>query len=417
MVITLNPSNGLVVIFFNSPLPQLLFMAFPRVTMRRWGILISRLPASGRSYLYPVHRSGYERRFGTSQCYQGQLSILVRSNPCLSLENLKQAALIEIEHYAEQFKHHRNLGSSHGYTNVLFDQMTPPEKSDAVFIAVSQEFTTWLEDDNFMSRVLHSLFKSSHSWGSPPPKVVDVVTSVVDGVSLVSAGITILHGRAHDILPNIGSDTHMRDLGHTAKFYEKPAFLSFRMKSATETPRQHSSALTVTVPLANTIFQNGKASTLLASRWLENKDGFYIMEEPGPWLVSEQIIIPETTRNEKGSMTSFAPLEAVTPPRKIVSGLGNIIRQVNIDEMVTPASRELEGKVTMLLAGSLNPEPIMIWAAIAPFRMDFDASEDFRRSIPKHLANIQPILARGRFAQVCKCFEVNFMTYKIFHGG
>ncbi|GKT83343.1 V-type ATPse C subunit family protein [Colletotrichum tofieldiae] len=94
-----------------------------------------------------------------------------------------------------------------------------------------------------------------------------------------------------------------------------------------------------TLPLANTIFQNGLQSTLLASRWRRS----------GPRTALELAHV-----TEKQSQDVAFPVDPDHCPRKILTGLGNIIRQVEVDGKETPASAELEKAVNELYARRTN---------------------------------------------------------------
>ncbi|KAE9962795.1 hypothetical protein BLS_010008 [Venturia inaequalis] len=120
----------------------------------------------------------------------------------------------------------------------------------------------------------------------------------------------------------------------------------------------------VQVPLASTVFQAGQSSILSLSSWAwRNADGRYILEQKStesPSHVSFKFPFAHT---------SFinTPLIPLTPPRKIVAGMGNVIRQVERDTEYITASQELEPAVSSYFtAKDLPPSAVNAWALIIP---------------------------------------------------
>ncbi|KAJ3948037.1 uncharacterized protein N0V96_002279 [Colletotrichum fioriniae] len=124
-----------------------------------------------------------------------------------------------------------------------------------------------------------------------------------------------------------------------------------------------------TLPLANTIFQNGLQSTLIASRWKLNLGGGLDLIEREERRAQEVNIY---TRESERTNSIQAPLVPITAPRKIVSGLGNIIRQVDVNGKETPASSELETAVQALFdrrtaeGHEFPPGPVGVWGVVCP---------------------------------------------------
>ncbi|RDW67804.1 hypothetical protein BP6252_09200 [Coleophoma cylindrospora] len=144
--------------------------------------------------------------------------------------------------------------------------------------------------------------------------------------------------------------------------------------------------LTVTMPLANTLFTNGRYSTLLTSKWkvdgtsvqllksMEKKNQVVVVESPSP------LSRPIATESSRA-----IPL---TLPRQIMSGLGNIVRQLDFGtEGAGPASKELEANVHSYLAASskfLDPlvdEKLGVWALVVPKHW----AKEFLKSSPTEL--------------------------------
>jgi hypothetical protein len=127
--------------------------------------------------------------------------------------------------------------------------------------------------------------------------------------------------------------------------------------------------IAVTVPLANTVFQNGRQSTLLAGLWARSEKGSFklsSLEER-----HTQLVVPSLSNSALTSNVSI-PLISITAPRKVLAGLGNIIRQVEADGFPSPASKELERDIPRLLKAREKASaaeitgPLGVWALVVP---------------------------------------------------
>lgn len=97
----------------------------------------------------------------------------------------------------------------------------------------------------------------------------------------------------------------------------------------------------VSVPLANTIFINGRNTTLIETSWDRSESGSLV-----PGLSSPISILNIPLQRPTGtSVRESIPLMRVTPPRIARSAMGNILREVEIDKEPVPASKELEAAV------------------------------------------------------------------------
>ncbi|KAI9813438.1 MAG: hypothetical protein M1827_004113 [Pycnora praestabilis] len=129
---------------------------------------------------------------------------------------------------------------------------------------------------------------------------------------------------------------------------------------------------TVELPLANTTFQNGRTSTLLASRWERSNDSKGIVQTMCQEIKHQLIKIPwmDKSASIQGEFHISVPLVELTVPRKIVAAMGNIVRQLDAgtggDETI-PASRELEVSVSEFREREKSAPPqIMAWALVTP---------------------------------------------------
>lgn len=141
------------------------------------------------------------------------------------------------------------------------------------------------------------------------------------------------------------------------------------------------------LPVTNTLFQNGKTSTLFAQRWTLQPS-----EDAEPtWSLSKSISLPQQIINmadlfpieEKSPDHSlYSQLIQITSSRTITAAVGNIIRRLdtgrsNADhadgqsnlakQKEVPASTELEIAINKgIQEGRIPPQPAGIWALIKP---------------------------------------------------
>ncbi|KAI1493764.1 hypothetical protein F5X96DRAFT_620545 [Biscogniauxia mediterranea] len=229
-------------------------------------------------------------------------------------------------------------------------------------ILASRDFTTWLSDESFMSSVLETLFKST-SDGQTNPQRLDILTGVVDGISSNAlhgeprTGLSILYGLTEDILPNLWDSESLQQTTGESR--------TASIKFATNPLEGDIRPLELTLPLANTVFQNGRQSTLSVSRWESSPQGPITLKAINH--KSTQSII--AYGRPASHTSSHIPLLPITPPRKVIASLGNIVRQVEIDGSATPASRELELLIPKILnirserhaAGSSSAVGVWCW--------------------------------------------------------
>ena len=173
----------------------------------------------------------------------------------------------------------------------------------------------------------------------------------------------------------------------------KQGTLSFLLRPSQESAGaqiKHRSVATrvVQLPVANTIFHNGRASTLLAQRWV-------ITEIPEPInhpeiRLTEEASLPQQVLRMTGIVNDIshqsgyslqAPVEPITAPRIVDAAMGNIIRSIQMSdrpEDSVPASTELEKAVASVYQTSkLSREIFGVWALVTP-REYRDAQTHFR---------------------------------------
>ncbi|KAF7894061.1 hypothetical protein EAF00_007575 [Botryotinia globosa] len=247
--------------------------------------------------------------------------------------------------------------------------LTPPE--EAAVILVTPAFANWLEDENFIKRVLE-YFTYHHVDGKP--NYVVVVGAVIDGLAPSPddipiaeragplEGFSFLHGLRSRVLrpDNVWNPESFK---HNAT---NPDKLSHLIISGNKSQKPWELALTTTIslPLANTLFVNGKHSTLEIAKWTRRNEGEYkcIQREQKQYqhikaFHYENTMIPPI----------FVPAVPLTLPRPIANGLGNIVRQLSFGSGDTdnrPASSELETEVTRFMEYNNLRTNIGVWALI-----------------------------------------------------
>jgi hypothetical protein len=124
--------------------------------------------------------------------------------------------------------------------------------------------------------------------------------------------------------------------------------------------------LNVRIPLASTIFQAGHSSMLSMSSWKLDKKANSV----GSVMEQKEFTSPSHLSFEypfAGKVKIKIPLLPLTPPRKILAGMGNVIRQIEGVEKVMTASQELEPAVSAYFAKrGLPPSAVSVWALVTP---------------------------------------------------
>jgi hypothetical protein len=243
----------------------------------------------------------------------------------------------------------------------------------SVVIMATPDLAKWLSNDTFISKFLSGLEPGPESSFGEASEV-SVLAGVVDAIPSHDrqrvehlSGLSVLYGSESELgLPELWQNTQPRENP------DMPAAVSFVCNSL-HAQAGEGNGLEVTLPLANTIFSNGRRSTLFASRWSID----YSAPSNGPLLRCEDR--RQTSHQRIATLPSptarpnfHVPLFSVTPPRRISSCLGNIIRQVEIDGVAQPASSELEQLIPSIYEQKLArhpealPEPIKVWALTVP---------------------------------------------------
>ncbi|KAI1211055.1 uncharacterized protein F4807DRAFT_48494 [Annulohypoxylon truncatum] len=232
-------------------------------------------------------------------------------------------------------------------------------------IFASPSFATWLRDDSFIEGLLGTLFDLGNHENSKCESL-DALCAVTDGLtpktlfSEPQTGFSILYGPTKNLLPGLWDlDSYQsvsdQDIESSVSFLSSPLPKDTR-------------PLEITLPLANTVFHTGSRTTLFASHWQRDRLGNLAHSQTSTKLT--QRICPDI--NLADHTRPLLPFLPLIPPRRIVAGLGNIVRQVEVDGSPTPASKELESLVPRIFDirskrdVSYSPGPIGVWCWILP---------------------------------------------------
>jgi hypothetical protein len=235
---------------------------------------------------------------------------------------------------------------------------------DAAVILVSRDLAPWLADKKFLADLITA---TGLATACPERRTLSVLSAVVDEVPYYSSkkndfgssqGISVLLGKGDFLIPTLWFSE--KSQGITPR-----ASLEFRTWKAAW-------ATKLTLPLANTLFTTGQPHTLFATRWAATG-------EPGPVLrdsvkrTQATIGLPPSVELHDPKSTLRVNLTPVTPPRKILASLGNILSKIEIDGHPAPPSQELESNIPKLLErrrSSLPPDhppaPVGVWALTIP---------------------------------------------------
>ena len=244
----------------------------------------------------------------------------------------------------------------------------------------------------FCSQLISSVFNSTK------PQHVDVLTAVVDGIPNIvanssarggrpssdgtSEGISIMLTNSEAVTPDLWSAQQWPEERQSPTM-RQDCTLSFHFASAAASVNgiflpydtTHPISRRLQLPVANTIFQNGYTSTLIAQRWSStdaSTGGPDMLQIKRSRLPSQTLFMNDfiTSSGMTNSCMLNMPLTALTPPRKVGASIGNIIRtfeivdDLNKDKPV-PASTELEQSVSRWMEMQTHTkERADIWALV-----------------------------------------------------
>ncbi len=188
-------------------------------------------------------------------------------------------------------------------------------------------------------------------------------------------GVTFLISNSRKVVPDLFATTPGKGDLDTTSLNQRGA-ISFRLAGSVQDgrPRLVPPKLVsyeIEMPLANTVFHNGRSSTMTASRWawLEGSTPRRLEVIQSRDLQHQRVLMPIDARTALRKSHSLGfPLKTLTVPWIIASAMGNIVREVYTDATASntmPASGGLEAAVNQYFHMSgRSPEPVTVWALI-----------------------------------------------------
>jgi hypothetical protein len=219
-----------------------------------------------------------------------------------------------------------------------------------------------------MRKILETLFSTKVAANERPILDVTALVAVVDGLpseeyedtGQVTEGFAFLLCNHEIALPGLWEQNDMNATEYQSN-HPRPS-ITFKMRTNSSVD----GSLDIDVPLANTLFRNGRAFTLLASKWNRSSgsDVFERIQQAEKKSVTVCPASPDTIL----PLHLEIPLVPLTPLRRVVSGLGNILRQVaNREGEIVSASQELEASIDSYFeVRSLDKQTATVWALLIP---------------------------------------------------
>lgn len=269
---------------------------------------------------------------------------------------------------------------------------------DTLVMLTTPGYAHWLEDASFTNKFVHALLakrRPDDVLNAPfnvLMAVVDKIPSDPVGHSSQDGGLTgfsFATVNAESVLPGLFEMYPIESADTRANL----TFICEPEETMSE------KRIIVSLPLANTIFQNGRTSTLIASRWRKHRTGFYKQFERKDKTVQRIVWQQSVHKNTNYLRVPATPL---TPIRQVFASMGNIVKKLaaspvkgevalantviagegvqastelegvpaSTELQGVPASTELEGVVTAYAkALEMPPAALAVWALIIPERL------------------------------------------------
>lgn len=310
----------------------------------------------------------------------------------------------------------------HQWQNIEPQYTANTNGHDAAVVLASPGFAKLLADKAFLEDLAVLLSRSENGGGSAVTQfhLVAAVADRIHQIALsnrVDEGISILRSHRDILLPKLWDSVAPKE----RQDVDLVSALTFALPES-ETLAQSS----VTMPLARTLFQNGRPSTLIASS--------FDLSGPSPKLVQTAESHTHTVNLPSRSFDYWAPLLPLTPAREVTQSFGNIVRGIQVDGESLPASTELEDAIINKLAdvdlGLQQGEPVSVFAVVTPPvsesvsskkapepALDFEKGTSIRDDavvdqIHDTAEYVQQVLeSGGKLFKVCKYYSLGFLNH------
>lgn len=257
------------------------------------------------------------------------------------------------------------------------------------------------DDSTFIPSLFHRVFENAEIADGVRVDGIDVLVAVIDKVPYPNRGqprkgkisgfskeagfegISVFTLESKTAAPDLWSDRDQTQAQETMTIQQR-CTLSFLVRTspknnserATQWPGRPWTSHMFQLPVANTLFHNGKISTLFAERWVFG--ACKTMGETNPVIRAirtKKVLLPQQLLHLPYSSPRFrleTSLIPITSTKLVATATGNIIRQLhhgpNIDpKEAVPASRELEEVISQKIESDITlPQKLDIWALVTP---------------------------------------------------
>lgn len=237
-------------------------------------------------------------------------------------------------------------------------------------------------DEPMLRAAINHIFGACKARVPDTPFLVRCVVGIVDKLQNDVTGANHIdegrEGLAYMMMHSIWQRAEIRGTDTSADI---PALLTintprkhYQQWSLGGLQRKYNMVYRMSIPMANTLFINGRNSTLLESHWIKQASDEATFTRDRLVEVQEAHISSAVTPNE----TQFAiPSQPLTTWRTIKSCMGNVLREIDVDGEAVPASRELEEAVTTARSASQRSgqPPMQVFAIIRPATSAAESSE------------------------------------------
>lgn len=264
-------------------------------------------------------------------------------------------------------------------------------RSSLLVLLLTPSLSRLLDTDDFSRKAVHKIFENVSSSDPDVASSFDVVTAVVDRLPArrpqssrerVDAEGGKLH-LSRVLWPPVGDHGYegvaclvasrnaaMPDLWGAVSFAEKiglrprddPGTLSISITPSSVTSNTTRRVPLFELPLANTVFQTGRRTTMMVARWA--RSGQSALQK-----VKQADVQNLTLRLDLTSPELTIPLLPLTNPSIIDQIMGNVVRRLrNHDEgPPVPASGEIERNISKYFETTGKPQnTVSVWALLIP---------------------------------------------------
>ncbi|KAL8786899.1 MAG: hypothetical protein Q9213_002530 [Squamulea squamosa] len=250
-----------------------------------------------------------------------------------------------------------------------------------------QTYQGWVK-----GRILDVLVAVVDRISSPTRKVNNALTVAVSTgeVNYSGKGISVLMTDSESAAPDLWSQgSKVKE--EARSMVRRRSTLSFHFgpnREPVDPPGENVTARSfhskiVKLPVANTIFHNGRETTIQAQRWVV---GETILEPTlacinRSWLHEQvlRVAFPHPPEPDKFPLQVAVPLLRINPYQRVATSMGNVIRElhslkdkakvgeINFQSEAEPASRQLESAVASWVSEPGNKtQAVEVWALVRP---------------------------------------------------